>query len=172
MEQSPLGSTPSESEKLNRPEGPREDDDPAKPADRRMVADQLLAALASGNLDHLAQAREAFLNQPATKSPTPTQPPRPHPPAPPEDPNQGTPVEVAASLEHRPAPRTTARSFAAVDELRQEEEALQRVEAELERRRAEVAAAKRKAEIEARRRVFEESKRQLEAETRQQANEE
>jgi len=30
---------------------------------QQMVADQLMAALASGNLDHLADARQAFLNE-------------------------------------------------------------------------------------------------------------
>src|SRR5882672_5206233 len=32
-------------------------------ASSRMVADQLMAALATGNLEHLADARQAFLNQ-------------------------------------------------------------------------------------------------------------
>src|SRR6478735_704423 len=62
MEQSSLGSTTSESEKSNgsvREHKPDMD----KSADPQLMADQLLAALASGNLDHLAQAREAFLKQ-------------------------------------------------------------------------------------------------------------
>ena len=33
------------------------------PSSQRMVADRLMAALASGNLEHLAQARRAFLNE-------------------------------------------------------------------------------------------------------------
>ena len=48
--------------------------DSKDPANQRMIADRLLAALASGNLDHLAQAREAFLKDaPAAKKKQPTQ---------------------------------------------------------------------------------------------------
>src|SRR5215471_11262667 len=107
MEQSPLGSTPSESEKLKRPEGLHEDDDPVKSADRRMVADQLLAALASGNLDHLAQAREKFLHQPATKL---TSQPSPRPPAPAHDSITQSNPELTASLERRSTARPSAQT--------------------------------------------------------------
>src|ERR1700743_657997 len=79
MEQSPFGSTTSETEKINtvNDHKPRQD----KATDQQLVADQLLAALASGNLDHLAQAREAYLKQspePHTEAPQPkptTEPP-------------------------------------------------------------------------------------------------
>src|SRR4029453_13512975 len=46
--------------------------DSKDPNNQRMIADRLLAALASGNLDHLAQAREAFLKEaPAAKKKEP-----------------------------------------------------------------------------------------------------
>src|SRR5258706_4609121 len=38
------------------------------PSSQRMVADQLMAALASGNLEHLADARQAFLNEGRTNA--------------------------------------------------------------------------------------------------------
>src|SRR5712692_11790316 len=40
-----------------------------KDAARRMIADRLLAALATGNLEHLERAREAFLNQGRAEDP-------------------------------------------------------------------------------------------------------
>ncbi len=43
-----------------------------KDAARRMVANRLLAALASGNLEHLEHAREAFLHQGQDESPVPS----------------------------------------------------------------------------------------------------
>ncbi len=39
---------------------------------RRMVANRLLAALASGNLEHLERAREAFLHQGQDENPVPS----------------------------------------------------------------------------------------------------
>src|SRR5436853_4152257 len=72
MEQSSSGSTNSKSKEVNEPAQGRNGDagrlDSNDPANQRMVADRLLAALASGNLEHLAQARQAFIKQsPAEK---------------------------------------------------------------------------------------------------------
>src|ERR1044071_8293123 len=154
MEQSRLGSTTSESENMNSGANERKAEQ-EKSADQQLVADQLMAALASGNLDHLAQAREAFLK----KSPAEPKAARQttissEPPAPVSD----RVADLELSLERRATPRGAEHQFVAVDQLRQEEEELERVEAELDRRRAEVAAAKKKAEDEAKRRAFEETK--------------
>ncbi len=66
-----------------------------------MVADQLMAALASGSLEHLADARQAFLNQ--------------------GDPGSGeNPADLAAQLERRSGAR--AFEHVAVNELRAEDD--------------------------------------------------
>ena len=59
MEQSPLGSTTSDPDKINGSVNDRTAEKD-KSADQRLVADQLMAALASGNLDH-RRKREKFL---------------------------------------------------------------------------------------------------------------
>jgi len=139
------------------------------PANQRLIADRLLAALANGNLDHLAQARKAFLKEapaPKKKEPAPAK----------SRPVQERVLEtrkevvreaapdLASLLDRRTTPRSPGHSFAPVDELRKEEEELKRAEAELERRRFEVEAARKRAEEEAKRRVFEDTRRQLEIE--------
>ena len=101
---------------------------------QRMVADRLMAALASGNLDHLAHARQAFLNEGHA------------------DAGQ-SPADLAAQLERRSKAGALEQAIVADDDLRAEEEALKQAELELERRRAEVQAAKKKAEAEAHRRA-------------------
>src|SRR5882762_5024684 len=95
--------------------GPRDSKDPSS---RRMVADELMAALASGNLEHLAQARQTFLNE------GDPDPPR----------SLG---DLAAQLERRSQARPFAPAIIADDDLRAEEEALKQAELELERRRTE-----------------------------------
>src|SRR5882762_6684760 len=117
--------------------GPRDSKDPSS---QRMVADRLMAALASGNLEHLAQARQAFLNEGDT------------------EPEQ-TSADLAAQLERRSQARPLEPAVIADDDLRTEEEALKQAELELERRRAEVQAAKKKAEAEAHLRAVEEARR-------------
>src|SRR6266576_1443660 len=138
MEQSPLGSTPSETEKINTHESASARSAEDNLSDQREVADRLLAALASGNLEHLTQAREAFL----AHSPAP-QKQAPHPPAPENQPiRESQPTELTST----PAPRSVLRhveqSTGAADQLRAEEQELRRVEVDLERRRAEVAVTK------------------------------
>ncbi|MGZ8846203.1 MAG: hypothetical protein ACXW3C_07040, partial [Pyrinomonadaceae bacterium] len=111
-------------------------------ANQRMIADRLMAALASGNLDHLAQAREAFLKQPppakkrerasepATqakdRAPVPTRAAETR-----KEIARDKPEDLEALLERRTTPRTSDHLFAPVDELRKEEEELNRVEEEL-----------------------------------------
>src|SRR6478736_4817810 len=127
MEQSSLGSTTSESENSNGSvREPKADMD--KSADPQVMADQLLAALASGNLDHLAQAREAFLKQ-SSDSPKAAAEPKvsSHASAPQRS------ADLEASLERPAKPRNVEHQFAAVDQLRQEEDELRRVEVELDR---------------------------------------
>src|ERR1051325_4908374 len=124
MEQSPLGSTTSESENING--SPRERKaNMDKSADSQMVADQLMAALASGNLDHLAQAREAFLKRSPAAPEEPARSKVSSEPAP----TINRTVDLEASLERRTKPRNAAHEFVAVDQLRHEEEELRRVEA-------------------------------------------
>src|SRR6476661_2852313 len=106
MEQSPLVSTTSEPEKINtvNDHKPRQD----KAGDQQLVADQLLAALASGNLDHLAQAREAYLKQstePRREAPQPK--PTTEPPAT----ARTRPADFEGSLERPTTPRQADRSF-------------------------------------------------------------
>src|SRR5712691_662661 len=101
--------------------------DAKEPSSQRLVARQLMAALANGNLDDLAQARQAFLGERETAE---------------------TPSDLEARLERRSRAREMERSLAA-DDLRKEEEALKQAEQELERRRAEVQAARQKAEADA-----------------------
>src|ERR1043166_5048052 len=150
---------------------------------QRMVADRLLAALASGNLDHLAQAREAFLKEsPPSRKPAASVPAREttapvrreriakEPPV--DNSDFAVPTDLEARLERRAAPRTSESLFAPVDELREVEEEIKQAEAELERRRNEVQAAKRRAEEDAKRRAFEQAKRQLEIENQRRAQEE
>src|SRR5689334_334092 len=173
MEHSSSGSTNTDPKQLNA--SGNAIDVPAADADdvsnQRMVADRLLAALASGNLEHLAQARQAFLKEAPGEKQTHAHPRRSTaaPIEPVERSERDALADLEALLERRTTPRTPEHNFVAVDELRKEEEELRRVEAELDRRRAEVAAAKKKAEDEAKRHAFEESRRQLEAETRKRA---
>ena len=92
-------------------------DESANLLTERMIADRLSAALASGNLDTLEQARQSFLD---------------HHPA----------ENLAPSL---PSPvRTFGESEA--ERFRQEAEALKAAERELDLRRAEVQAARKRAE--------------------------
>ena len=99
-----------------------------KDAARRMVANRLLAALASGNLEHLEHAREAFLHQGQDENPAPS---------------NGT----LDTITQEEAPLVEQ------DYLREEEAALRQAELELEQRRAEVQAARKKAEAEAERKA-------------------
>src|SRR5437870_7054514 len=78
-----------------------------------MVADKLLAALASGNLEYLEQARQAFVAEP----------------------------RVETSTERKPSQPAAEFTSAEETRLHEEEEALRRVEQELEQRRAQVRAA-------------------------------
>jgi len=126
--------------------------DSKDPSSRRMVADELMAALASGNLEHLAQARQAFLNEGDADPPQ----------------SQG---DLAAQLERRSQARPFEHAVVADDDLRAEEEALRQAELELERRRAEVQAAKKKAGAEVHRRAAEEKHRREEEETQQRVTE-
>src|SRR5437764_6867834 len=119
----------------------------------QIIADRLLAALSGGNLVHLEEARKAFVRPEPTKT-------------------EQELADLAAELERRSAPRDTGRWVVSDDQLRKEEEALNRAERELERRRVEVQAAKRKAEAETKRRAAEEARRQLEEETQRRASEE
>src|SRR5713226_4699538 len=96
-----------------------------KDAARRMVANRLLAALASGNLEHLEHAREAFLNQGRAENAA--------------QPNGR--LNVSTKVESlKDAPPLSEQ-----EHLRKEEAALRQAELELEQRRAEVQAARRKA---------------------------
>src|SRR5438552_537542 len=119
--------------------------DARDPSSQRMVADRLMAALASGNLEHLAQARQAFLNE----GPQPNQ----------------SPGEVEPQLERSSSARAFEPAAVAGNDLRAEEEALKQAELELERRRAEVQAAKKKAELEAHRKTAEEAHRRAQEES-------
>src|ERR1051325_9416238 len=174
MEQSSSGSPNSEGKRSKSPAT-----DSKEPANQRMIADRLLAALASGNLDNLAQARQAFLKQAPVPAHTEAAPSHQSPAQVEESPVDFTkyaakraPLDLEAQLERRSTPRTSDHSFVPVDELRKEEEELRKAEAELERRRAEVAVAKKKAEEEAKRQAFEDTRRQLELETQRRAEEE
>src|SRR5215831_6104161 len=98
MEQSSSGSTNSDPKKINNSDSDRE----ARSADayeapyQRMVADRLLAALASGNLEHLAQARRAFIKQPAANRKTELRP---------SSSNTATPLDgTIAPSKHAPTP--------------------------------------------------------------------
>ncbi|HEU5237489.1 MAG TPA: hypothetical protein VFU37_10130, partial [Pyrinomonadaceae bacterium] len=64
MEQSSLSSNSPPETKHNQDTN-GDDVDAKELADQRIIADRLVAALAGGNLDHLARAREAYLNQPS-----------------------------------------------------------------------------------------------------------
>jgi len=126
--------------------------DAKDPSNRRMVADQLMAALASGNLEHLADARQAFLNQGDSGY-------------------EQSPADLEAQLERRSGARAFEQALIAKDELRAEddelraeEEALRKAELELELRRAEVRAAKQRAEAEAQRKAAETARRREEEE--------
>jgi len=109
--------------------------------DPEAVADKLLAALASGNFEHLEQARQAFVAEPKVETIVAEKPLQP-------------PVTFADTDEIR---------------LREEEEALRRAEQELEQRRAEVQAARKRAEEDARLRVIEVQRREFETEARRRA---
>src|SRR6478735_7354610 len=82
-------------------------------SDHRMVADQLMAALSSGDLQHLAEARKAFLNEPSTGS-------------------QREPADLETQLERRARTRALEQAVVADDDLRAEEEALKQAELELQ----------------------------------------
>src|SRR6266571_940663 len=180
MEQSSSGSTNSDDRPIKDSPSGRNGDaraiDPNDSANQRMIADRLLAALASGNLDNLAQARKAFIKEPPVETPKQRPPKKPTlvktaSPKPTNVVAFEPPADLEAQLERRSAPRAFEESFVDVDEFRKEEEELKHAEAELERRRAEVHAARRKAEEEAKRRAFEEARRQLESAARRRAEE-
>src|SRR5215510_15273754 len=174
MEQSSLQSSNSPPNQKNRRDTNGDDVEAKELADQRTIADRLLAALAGGNLDHLARAREAYLQQPSTVTNRDS------------GPDSLGPVEcvTAIKIEAEPeiiivetvldspaAPLLPIDSLAAADVIREEEEELNRAEAELERRRAEIQAARRKSEDEAKRRAFEKARRQLEIEAQIRAEE-
>src|SRR3954465_10207645 len=99
MEQFPLSS---ETEQINSPDSaPTRNAEHDDTSDQRQAADRLLAALASGNLDHLAQAREAFLGHPPAEG---KKEPRPRCSDPPAE-SFSVPADLSASLEHRAGPR-------------------------------------------------------------------
>src|SRR3977135_1349636 len=75
--------------------------DAKDPSSRRMIADQLMAALASGNLEHLADAREAFLNEGHSGS-------------------EPRPADLEVPVERRSRARTFKHASIANDELRAE----------------------------------------------------
>src|SRR5881394_2588239 len=110
----------------------------------QIIADRLLKALSGGNLVHLEEARRAFVKPEPTKA-------------------EQELADLAAQLERRSAPRDAGRPVVSDDQLRKEEEALNRAEGQ---------AAKRKAEAETKRSAAEEAQRQLEEETRRRAKEE
>jgi hypothetical protein len=175
MEQSSSGSTNSDPNKINNSaaEGDVRSSEAHEPPNQRMVADRLLAALTSGNLEHLSQARRAFLKQPPADRKREPRPPSSMPsPADEMVPAKHTAADVTGSVERGSASRRAAQDFLPVAELQRIEDELRQAEAELDRRRAEVAAAKQNAEDEARRRAFDESRRELEAATRKRAAEE
>ena len=118
MEQSSSGPQNSDP-KTSSPSSDRNGDDRAAKdsGNQRMVADRLLAALASGNLDHLAQAREAFLKESTSsrKSPPPTPKRETAPPVRRERMTQPPPFasddfEIPSDLEARLERRTAPRS--------------------------------------------------------------
>src|SRR4051812_21629679 len=178
MHQSSSGSTSSENKqnnKSNKADAFDETDESAESGHQRLITDRLLAALASGNLDNLAQARKAFLKQDSADAerdrvrdfhPAPGEPGKKMPHSASE-----APFDLEGKLERRSTGRLD-QSSRRVDDLRLEEEDLRRAEAELERRRTEVLAAKRKAEEEAKRKAFEENRLQLEIEARRRSEEE
>src|SRR5260370_10381142 len=100
-----------------------------------MVANRLLAALASGNLEHLERAREAFLHQGQDENPVPS-----------------NGKLNANSREEAP--------LVEQDYLGKEEAALRQAELELEQRRADVQAARKKAAAEANHRRLEQAAQQ------------
>src|SRR5207253_1278313 len=122
--------------------------------DPRMIADSLLSALSSGNLEQLEHTREALVKESRTNI----------------DRDRRLP-DLAAQLERRNLARKSEAAPVAEDSLRKEEEDLHRAEQELERRRREVEAAKRKAEAEAKRKAAEAQRRAIEAEAQRRAQE-
>src|SRR5438105_13245218 len=139
MDQSSSGSTNSEDKPIKDAPSGRNGDargiDPNDSANQRMIADRLLAALASGNLENLAQARRAFIKETPVqtskditlkkpklvKNAAPTKPDNVIAFEPPSD--------LEAQLERRTAPRAYDASFINVDEFRREEEELRNAEA-------------------------------------------
>src|SRR5262245_45407123 len=114
MEQSslPPNSDPDQKSKLSSGRnGDARVNDSRETGNQRMIADRLLAALSSGNLDHLARAREAFLQQSPTaqNNEAPAEKPRQAkahvPPAIPESVARLA-VDLEDVLERRSAPRT------------------------------------------------------------------
>src|SRR5262245_56491880 len=72
----PPKSDPEQSNNLSSRRNGDAPSDAKESANQRMIADRLMAALASGNLDHLAQARQAFLKEaPAAKRQEPASTP-------------------------------------------------------------------------------------------------
>src|SRR5947207_3217372 len=114
MEQSSSGST-KENKQIN--DAGRIDSD--DPANQRMVADRLLAALASGNLEHLAQARQAFIKQSPIERKkdsqrAPSQASAPVRTSAPQPSSAEKTADLAAALERRMVARTGENAFVAV----------------------------------------------------------
>jgi hypothetical protein len=141
--------------------------DATNASSQRMVADRLLAALSGGNLESLANARQAFLKQRTTEPKESVAAPKQR-----SAENKRFPADLEAELELRSMARSTNQMTVPGNDLRKEEEDLKKAEAELERRRAEIQAAKRKAEDDARCRAAEIARVQIEAEAHRRAVEE
>src|SRR5258708_12728113 len=109
-----------------------------KDAARRMVANRLLAALASGNLEHLEHAREAFLHQGHDESPVPSN-------------------GKLNTISNDESPLVEQ------DYLRKEEAALRQAELELEQRRPQLQPPRKKPEAEAQRQATEPDTPRLQA---------
>src|SRR5439155_8201433 len=110
-------------------------DESANLLTERMIADRLSAALASGNLDTLEQARQSSLD---------------HHPAENRAPSLPSPVRTSGESE--------------AERFRQEAEALKAAERELDLRRAEVQAARKRAEERAQLQAAEAERQRIEAE--------
>src|SRR5262245_39233706 len=79
MEQSSLRPHKIDPEQDDRPGRNGDTVDSKESTNQLMIADRLMAPLASGNLDHLAQAREAFLKQAPTSKKKELTPEKPQP---------------------------------------------------------------------------------------------
>ncbi len=120
MEQSSSGSTNSDDRPIKDSPSGRNGDaraiDPNDSANQRMIADRLLAALASGNLDNLAQARKAFIKEAPVETPKQRPPKKPTlvktaSPKPTNVVAFEPPADLEAQLERRSAPRAFEESF-------------------------------------------------------------